>query len=135
MQKARSPQERRERSRVVDRKIRQLVTGVSFEPRLSKIYLSNLCEVPDRVKQFPELVQATWLRAFNNWLKLSDGDVGVAMKSANRSADTKLRQLKQQQTRQVADGRRRERSGEAGDLKRYTLKRLRQGPTVSIVVP
>lgn len=82
------------------RKVRELTVAEMFDPRLSRIYLSSLDEVPDRVKNHPPAVQWDYLRTYNNNLRRF-GDVNYAMAAAVRAMNDSLAAYRAQQAQGV----------------------------------
>jgi len=105
-----------------------------FDPQLAKLYLDDLVEVPDSVKNYPEGCQAAYLVTFNRWLAKT-GDVSKAMRAGMKAVRTKLDQLAADRRNRKEKRELKDSSNEARNLKEFTLDRMTRGKRVAIVVP
>jgi len=95
-------------------------------PRLARIYFTELSELPDAVKMHPPAAQRAFMVTFNNWLRRY-GDQAKAFRAAQKALRTKVSQLKAMKKRGTRPG-----IDEA--LIRWNVKRALQGPQTQIVV-
>lgn len=109
-------------------KIKVLTRAEMFDPRLSRIYFSELSELPDSVKNHPPRAQRAFMATFNNVLAKT-GDQAKAMRGGHRALRNALLQIE--------DQRRKCRQGSGFDNERlgWNVRRFVQGPQVQIVVP
>lgn len=108
------------------RRALQLTAAEQCNPRLSKIYLTELHELPDSVKNYPEAAQRIYMASFNVNLRMS-GDQSRSMKAAWKSLQNKMKQIN-------ADKKRISKEKNMPLLDWYA-KRAVNGPQVQIVVP
>lgn len=109
-------------------KVRVLQRAEIFDPRISRIYLSDVSEVPDHVKNHPLPAQRAYLVTFNNVLAKT-GDQSKAMRAGAKAVRTKLSQLQDMKRRMLRKG------GVDEGLIHWHVKRAIRGPQVQIVVP
>lgn len=109
-------------------KIKTLSRAEIFDPRLSRIYYSELSELPDAVKNHPHAAQWAYLITFNNILRKT-GDQPKAMRGALKALRNKLSQLQDMKRRSLNRG------GFDEGLVNWGVNRLVNGPKVQIVVP
>jgi len=104
------------------------------DPRLSRIYLSDMCEVPDSVKNYPKSCQAAYLVTFNRWVAKS-GDVAKAMRAGMKAVRNKSAQLAHKA--KLAHNRNAglATSDSARELKEFTLNKMTRDARVQLVVP
>lgn len=110
------------------RKVKVLNRAEVFDPRLSRIYYTELSELPDAVKNHPHAAQRAYLVTFNNLLRKT-GDQPKAMRGAWKALRNKVSQLNDMKRRAHNRG------GVDEGLIHWGAKRLVQGPKVQIVVP
>lgn len=103
------PREARVRAREETRHHRKVVrlrAAEMFDARLSRVYFTELSELPDGVRQYPEYCQRAFMATFNNWLAKC-GETGKAFFAANKALDNARRQLAARAKRERDNERRR----------------------------
>lgn len=120
----RAPRAQRDHSA---REVLTLTEAERCDPRLSRIYFTELSELPDKVKMQPPAAQRAFMVTFNNWLRRY-GDQAKAFRAAEKAMRTKVSQLKAMKRRGTGPG-----IDEA--LIRWNVKRALRGPQTQIVVP
>ena len=75
------------------------ICPASFDPRvMNKIILTDLCEIPDKWKEYPRSVQQVYLASYNANIERWN-NVTWAMKTADKSAKNKWNQLRAEESR------------------------------------
>lgn len=107
--------------------------AVDFHPTISKVYLTDLSEVPDVIKNYPPQCQAAYLVTYNRWLAKA-GDIAKAIRAGTRAAKTKRQQLEHRLKIKREGAKGRAKSEAARDLKEHTFDWMERGKRAQVVV-
>uniref|UniRef100_A0A6M3JZF9 Uncharacterized protein n=1 Tax=viral metagenome TaxID=1070528 RepID=A0A6M3JZF9_9ZZZZ len=107
--------------------------AADFHPSISKVYLTDLSEVPDRIKNYPPQCQAAYVITYNRWLA-KHGDVPKSIRAGSKAAQCKRDQIEHRLKLRRAEAQGRTISEAGRDLKEHTLDWMERGKRVQIVV-